>query len=201
VTDSNSSCEWPQISDLPPIAIPTFHGTVFAQLTDVGGQKLLVISSGQKVDMPLVRFHSACVFGEGIGATDCDCGVQLEAAVEAIVRDGGFVTYAWEEGRGIGIANKMAALALQQTEGINTAEAFTRLGYPPEPRSFANHVAALRQIFDGPSIRLASANPAKEAALAEAGVEVADRIKLTVPLTSERATYIAGKVLALGHHP
>jgi GTP cyclohydrolase II len=201
VTDSKSECEWPQISELAPIAIPTFHGTVFAQLADVEGEKLLVISSGKKVDLPLVRFHSACAFGEGIGATDCDCGVQLEAAVEAIVRDGGFVTYAWEEGRGIGIVKKMAALALQQTEGLDTAQAFDRLGYPPEPRRFSNHVAALRQIFDGPAIRLASANPAKEAALAGAGIKVAERIKLTVPLTSERATYIAGKVLALGHHP
>jgi GTP cyclohydrolase II len=201
LTNSNSGCEWPQISDLPPIAIPTYHGTAYAQLADVVGEKLLVISSGKKVEVPLVRLHSACAFGEGIGATDCDCGVQLEAAVEAIIRDGGFVTYAWEEGRGIGIVKKMAALALQQGEGLDTAEAFIRLGYPTEPRSFANHVAALRQIFDGPSIRLASANPAKEAALAEGGFTVTERIKLTVPLTNERATYIAGKVLALGHHP
>jgi len=201
VTDSKTGFEWPQISDLAPIAISTFHGTVYAQLADVGGESLLVISSGKKVDVPLVRFHSACAFGEGIGATDCDCGVQLEAAVEAIVRDGGFVTYAWEEGRGIGIVKKMAALALQQAEGLDTAQAFDRLGYPPEPRSFANHVAALRQIFDGPTIRLASANPSKEAALAKAGIAVTERIKLTVPLTSERANYIAGKVLALGHHP
>lgn len=201
MTNSNSGCEWPQISELPPIAIPTFHGTAFAQLADVGDEKLLVISSGKKVEVPLVRFHSACAFGEGIGATDCDCGVQLEAAVEAVIRDGGFVTYAWEEGRGIGIAKKMAALALQQVEGLDTAEAFTKLGYPPEPRSFVNHVAALRQIFGGPSIRLASANPAKVAALAHAGILVAERLKLTVPLTNERATYIASKVLALGHHP
>lgn len=201
MTDNKSICEWPQISDLPPIAIPTPHGTAFAQLACVSDQKVLVISSCQKVDIPLVRFHSACVFGEGIGAIDCDCGVQLEAAIEAVVREGGFVTYAWEEGRGIGISNKMAALALQQAEGINTAEAFAKLGFPPEPRDFTNHVIALRQIFHGPSIRLASANPSKEAALAEAGLEVVDRVKLAVPLTSERATYIAGKVLALGHHP
>ena len=201
MTDSNSGCEWPQISDLTPIAIPTVHGTVFVQLADVGGERLLVISSGKKVAVPLVRFHSACAFGEAIGATDCDCGVQLEAAVEAIVQNGGLMTYAWEEGRGIGIVKKMAALALQQAEGINTAQAFARLGYPAEPRNFANHVAALRQIFAGPAVRLASANPAKEVALAEAGITVVERVKLTVPLTSERASYIAGKVLALGHHP
>ncbi len=201
MTDSNSGCEWPQISDLVPIAIPTVHGTVYAQLADVGSEKLLVISSGKRVDVPLVRIHSACAFGEAIGATDCDCGVQLQAAIEAIVRDGGLVTYAWEEGRGVGIAKKMEALALQQDEGLNTAEAFGMLGYPPEPRGFANHVAALRQIFDGPAIRLASANPAKEAALAVAGITVTERIKLPVPLTTERANYIAGKVSALGHYP
>ncbi|WP_278247410.1 hypothetical protein [Sphingomonas jatrophae] len=184
-----------------PVAVPTAHGMVYAQLANVGAENLLVISSGKRVALPVVRFHSSCAFGEAIGATDCDCGVQLEAAIAAIAREGGVVTYAWEEGRGIGIAGKMAALALQQAEGLDTAEAFGRLGHEPEPRDFDNHVAALRRMFDGAAVRLASANPAKEAALFRAGIEVRERIKLSVPLTEERAAYVAGKVLALGHHP
>jgi GTP cyclohydrolase II len=200
VTTTSNGYEWPQFSTIPPIVIPTAHGPVFAQLATAGGSEILVITSRQRVEIPLVRFHSSCAFGEGIGATDCDCGVQLEAAVAAIVQDGGVITYAWEEGRGVGIVDKMRALALQQSKGMTTAEAFIALGHTPEPRTFANHVAALRQVFDGPSVRLASANPAKVKALEDAGIAVAERLKLDVPLTPERSAYVAGKVTALGHH-
>jgi GTP cyclohydrolase II len=201
VTNNNNLCEWPQISDLPPIFISTHHGPVYAQLAYAGHEKMLVICSEQKVEVPLVRFHSACAFGEGIGATDCDCGEQLEAAVKAIVEQGGIITYAWEEGRGIGIVDKMRALALQQAEGVDTAQAFRALGYEPEPRDFQNHLSALGQIFDGNTVRLASANPAKEAAARSAGYAVAERFILDIPLTSERRNYVSGKVSALGHHP
>lgn len=201
MANNEIKCKWPQISDLQAILISTTYGPVFAQLADVDGEKLLVFSSEQEVDVPLVRFHSACAFGEGIGATDCDCGAQLDAAVKAIIEKGGIITYAWEEGRGVGIAGKMRALALQQSDGLNTAEAFQALGYPTEPRTFSNHVAALRQIFKGQAVRFASANPAKESALLSAGFQIAERVKLEIPLPGEREDYVAGKVLALGHHP
>jgi GTP cyclohydrolase II len=139
------------------------------------------------------------MFGEALRATDCDCGVQLEAAVKAICAEGGIITYAWEEGRGLGIAGKLRAIALQQSKGIDTAEAFRILGHPPEPRSFDNHVAALRLVHDGTQVRLASANPAKVAALARAGFEVVERLTLEIPTTPERASYLEEKTTSLGH--
>lgn len=191
--------QWPIISSRRPIKLPTAWGDVFVQLAQVGGSSLLVVTSPHAVELPVIRFQSACVFGEGLRAVDCDCGVQLDAAIALICREGGVVTYAWEEGRGLGIAKKMDAIALQQAEGINTAEAFARLGVPAEPRNFDNHVSALKMIFSGPKVRLASRNAAKIAALARAGIEVAERIDLEVPTTPERNSYLASKIAALGH--
>lgn len=187
------------MSDTPAIAIQTKSGTLFAQLAKLGDQQVLIFTNGEPAEVPLVRFHSACVFGEGVRATDCDCGAQLEAAVSAILESGGVITYAWEEGRGAGIAEKMKAIALQQVEGIDTAEAFQKLGHQPEPRNFKNHVAALQKVFRGGQVRLASANPRKVEALRRAGIEVVERVLLEIPLPMEREEYLKSKIAALGH--
>lgn len=187
------------MSDTAPVAIETVSGTLFAQLAELGHQQVLIFTNGEPPEVPLVRFHSACVFGEGVRATDCDCGAQLEAAVAAIIESGGVITYAWEEGRGTGIAEKIKAIALQQAEGINTAAAFQALGHQPEPRNFENHVAALQRVFHGRRVRLASANPRKIEALRAAGIEVIERVRLEIPLPQERVEYLRSKIAALGH--
>lgn len=182
-----------------PVRIPTPHGELLAQLVELPEGNVLVYTAGEPGVVPVVRFQSACVFGEGLRAKDCDCGVQLDAAVKAICDNGGVLTYAWEEGRGAGIARKLDAIALQQKKGINTREAFEELGMPMEPRNFDNHVAALRRVFDGSEVRFASRNPAKIAALKRAGIEVSERITLETEMTGERAEYLAKKLPALGH--
>jgi GTP cyclohydrolase II len=191
--------QWPIISSRRPIRLPTAEGDVLVQLARVRSDNLLVVTSIFAVELPVVRFQSACVFGEGLHATDCDCGVQLQAATALVCREGGVLTYAWEEGRSLGIEKKMDAIALQQAEGIDTAEAFARLGMPAEPRTFENHVSALRMVFAGRKVRLASRNKAKIEALARAEIEVTERIDLDVPLTPERSSYLASKIAALGH--
>lgn len=153
--------QWPSIGGQVPVRIPTAAGEVHVQLARVSGADMLVITSAACVDVPLVRFQSACVFGEGLRAVDCDCGAQLDSAIGEICAQGGVVTYGWEEGRGLGIAAKMEAIVLQQTKGMSTADAFARLGHKAEPRDFANHIAALRLVFGGSDVRLASANPTK----------------------------------------
>lgn len=159
----------------------------------------MVFTTGEPTAVPVVRFQSACVFGEGLRAKDCDCGVQLDAAVKAICEDGGILTYAWEEGRGAGIARKLDAIALQQDRGIDTRQAFEELGIPVEPRTFDNHVAALRMVFAGSEVRFASRNREKIAALTRAGINVSERITLKTELTGERVEYLARKLPALGH--
>lgn len=191
--------QWPKIANRPPIVLPTPHGDALVQLATPNGVNMLVVTSLGAVPVPVVRFQSACVFGEGLRATDCDCGVQLDAALKLILRQGGVLTYAWEEGRGLGIALKLDAIALQQELHIDTADAFARLGQPAEPRSFANHVLALRTVFSGSEVRLASRNRAKITALSEAGIAVIERIDLEIPRTPERDEYLASKIAALGH--
>lgn len=199
MTQNTARRQWPKISSRAPVRIPTPHGDIEAQLVELPEGKVLVYTAGSPSDAPVVRFQSACVFGEGIKAKDCDCGVQLDAAIKAICDDGGVVTYAWEEGRGVGIARKLDAIALQQEKDIDTAQAFEELGMPIEPRNFDNHVAALRKVFDGSEVRFASRNPAKLAALQRAGITVSERIKLETEMTGERVEYLASKLPALGH--
>lgn len=165
---------------------------------DAHGQVLLVATTSEIPDLPVVRFQSSCVFGESFHAIDCDCGAQLDAALKLIGKEGGILIYAWEEGRGTGIVNKIRAIALQETLGVSTAQAFRDLGHQPEPRSFEAHIAALRMIFGGTHIRFASDNPHKIAALKRAGYHV-ERVRLKIAMTPERAAYLAHKREHLGH--
>ncbi len=180
------------------VTVPTPFGILRVRVIDVNGQSLLVATSEAIPDMPIVRFQSSCVFGEAFHAVDCDCGVQLDAVLKLIGEDGGILIYAWEEGRGAGIVDKLRAIALQQTRGLSTAEAYSSLGHEPDPRTFEAHIAALKKVFGGNSIKLASNNPRKIAALEEAGYTV-ERLQLEIAMTPEREAYLAHKRSHLGH--
>lgn len=182
----------------PFVLIPTPSGTLRVRVAVVNAQTLLVVTSMAIPEVPVVRFHSSCVFGEAFHAIDCDCGAQLDASLKLIGEDGGILIYAWEEGRGVGIVDKVRAIALQQVRGLSTSEAFSALGHKPDPRTFENHITALRQTFEGSHIKVASRNPQKIDALRNAGY-VVDRIKLDVAMTPQREAYLAHKRDHLGH--
>lgn len=182
----------------PTVAVPTPEGSLQVRVVLVGTQPVVVAMSETIPPIPIVRFHSSCVFGESFHAVDCDCGAQLDAARKLILAEGGFLIYAWEEGRGVGIVDKLRAISLQQTRDLTTAQAFASLGYPPEPRTFADHISALRMVFGGTRIKLASSNPLKISALEAAGYSV-ERIVLDVPMTPERKAYLEHKRDHLGH--
>ena len=99
----------------------------------------------------------------------------------------------------MGIAKKLDAIALQDSQGLNTAEAFKAIGCKPEPRDFKNHIAALRLVFSGTEVRLGSRNPHKIAALETAGFRVSERFTPETKSTDERQAYLASKIAALGH--
>jgi GTP cyclohydrolase II len=164
----------------------------------VNGQVLLIAISQTMPEVPVVRFQSSCVFGEAFHAIDCDCGAQVDATLKLIGKKGGILIYAWEEGRGTGIVDKVRAIALQQQLGQSTAEAFKALGHEPDPRTFTAHIGALKQVFNGTRIKLASSNPQKIAALEGAGYSV-ERVKLDIVMTPERKIYLAHKRDHLGH--
>ena len=144
----------------------------------------------------LVRLHSACFTGDVIGSLKCDCGPQLHAALDAM-RGGGVLLYLNEEGRGIGLANKLRAYALQD-QGFDTVEANHRVGFEDDERDFRLGAAILSAIGVG-RVRLLTNNPAKVAMLQASGIEVAERVPLAVGRGPLNEAYLATKAAKSGH--
>jgi GTP cyclohydrolase II len=148
--------------------------------------------------IPLVRLHSECLTGDVLGSLRCDCGQQLQAALELIAAaPAGVLLYLPQEGRGIGLANKIRAYALQD-QGLDTVDANLALGLPIDRRDYAAaaHILlslGLRQV------RLLTNNPAKSAALEKHGVQVVERVPLEVPPNPINREYLRTKADRMGH--
>ena len=147
---------------------------------------------------PLVRLHSECLTGDVLGSLKCDCGPQLHAAIHAIADSGwGILLYLRQEGRGIGLVNKLRAYALQD-QGFDTVDANTRLGFAVDARDFG--VAARMLILLGQrEVRLLTNNPAKVAGLAAHGVRVTERVPHALPANPHNERYLATKRDRTGH--
>ena len=147
---------------------------------------------------PLVRVHSACMTGDIFGSLRCDCGPQLDAAMRQITEAGrGVLVYLDQEGRGIGLINKLRAYALQE-RGLDTIEANLALGLPADDRNFRLAAAILRDLGVG-AIRLLTNNPEKVAQVGNAGVRVAERVPLQVPANVHNVRYLETKRVRTGH--
>ena len=147
---------------------------------------------------PVVRLHSECLTGDVLGSLKCDCGPQLHAALHAMAdAPWGVLLYLRQEGRGIGLVNKLRAYALQD-QGYDTVDANLRLGFPVEARDFAiaGRMLALLNI---PRIRLMTNNPEKVAKLEKQGVDVVERIPLALPTNKYNEQYLATKRDRTGH--
>ena len=146
----------------------------------------------------LARLHSACFTGDVLGSLKCDCGPQLHAALAAMGAEGaGVLLYLNQEGRGIGLANKMRAYALQD-QGFDTVEANHRLGFEDDERDFRIGAALLRRMGFS-AVRLMTNNPAKVAMMQAQGLDVVERVPLRVGETAENAGYLATKATKSGH--
>ncbi|HEU0045528.1 GTP cyclohydrolase II [Sphingomonas sp.] len=148
--------------------------------------------------LPLVRLHSECLTGDVLGSLKCDCGPQLDHAIARIAAEGwGVLLYLRQEGRGIGLVNKLRAYRLQD-QGFDTVDANTRLGFAVDARDFG--VAARMLLLLGQQrVRLLTNNPAKVAGLEAAGVEVAERVSHHLPPNPHNARYMATKRDRTGH--
>lgn len=146
----------------------------------------------------LARLHSACFTGDLLGSLKCDCGPQLRAALAQIGTEGaGVLLYLNQEGRGIGLANKLRAYALQD-QGFDTVEANHRLGFEDDERDFRIGAEILRRMgFSG--VRLMTNNPAKVAMMEASGIRVAERVPLRVGRTPQNEGYLATKAAKSGH--
>ena len=147
---------------------------------------------------PLVRLHSECLTGDVLGSLKCDCGPQLDAAIGAIQASGwGILLYLRQEGRGIGLVNKLRAYALQD-QGFDTVDANTRLGFAIDARDFGV-AARMLMLLGHDRIRLLTNNPAKVAGLEAAGVRVVERVAHALPPNPHNARYLATKRDRTGH--
>ncbi len=158
----------------------------------------LVLGEPQGKDNVLVRVHSACLTGDALHSLRCDCGGQLEGALRAIAEEGeGVLVYMQQEGRGIGLLNKMKAYHLQD-EGLDTVEANQRLGFVPDLRDYGIGAQILRDL--GLSrIRFMTNNLTKVVGLQGFGLEIAERIPLEVESTEENERYLKTKEEKLNH--
>ncbi|MET7679584.1 GTP cyclohydrolase II [Streptomyces sp. NPDC005423] len=170
----------------------TFHG-----LTDGREHLAVVLGEPDPGATPLVRLHSECLTGDVFGSARCDCGPQLREAVERIAERGGVLLYLRQEGRGIGLYNKLDAYALQD-QGLDTYEANAALGLPEDARDYTA-AAQMLGALGITSLDLLSNNPDKAAQLNALGVEVNDRVPTGVFTTAHNVRYLRAKVLQTQH--
>src|SRR5947207_12347447 len=175
-----------------------FHIAGYRSLTS--DEEFVVLYEGElRPDIPtLVRIHSQCLTGDVFGSTKCDCGPQLHQTLEMIQDEGrGAVVYQQQEGRGIGILNKIRAYALQD-EGADTVEANEQLGLAVDLR---NYKQCAEILFDLGlcQVKVISNNPLKLRALEEAGLEIVERVSIEVESSAPAAKYLRTKKEKMGH--
>ena len=187
---------------LPVAACEDAEIVAFRSTDDLREHVALVIGRQSGDTPPLVRLHSECLTGDILGSLKCDCGPQLDAALRAMADEAvqggwGVLLYLRQEGRGIGLINKLRAYRLQD-QGFDTVDANTRLGLPAEARDFpvASRMLGLLGVR---AIRLMTNNPAKVAALAAQGVAIAERVPHQLPPNPHNARYLDTKRDRSGH--
>jgi 3,4-dihydroxy 2-butanone 4-phosphate synthase/GTP cyclohydrolase II len=183
-------------------ALPTSHGTfrAFAYRNDLDGMEHVALTAGEVDDGEpvLVRVHSECLTGDVFRSFRCDCGEQLEQALSAIQREGrGVLLYMNQEGRGIGIANKLLAYQLQD-QGKDTVEANIELGFPPDLRDYGIGAQILVDLGVR-KLRLMTNNPRKIVGLTGYGLAVVERVPVEVTARAENIHYLRTKKDKLGH--
>jgi len=186
-------------------ALPTAFGTFDMHLyeSSLDGSHHVALCMGMREgalakESPLVRVHSECLTGDVFGSLRCDCGSQLKAAMSAIAKEGrGVILYMKQEGRGIGLANKLKAYALQD-KGLDTVEANEALGFAPDLRDYGIGAQILMDL-GVTSLRLLTNNPRKIVGLEGYGLHIAERVPLKMPRTSLNARYLDTKREKLGH--
>ena len=182
-----------------PSQFGDFRAVVFKNEIDFVDH-IALVRGEIKRDVPtLVRVHSECLTGDAFGSLRCDCGEQLQTALKLIQEEGvGVLLYMRQEGRGIGLVNKIKAYGLQENEGLDTVEANERLGFPPDMRDFGVGAQILANL--GVSrMRLLTNNPSKRAGLEGYDLEIVDQIPLEAQPNEENFEYLRTKREKLGH--
>jgi len=199
-----SNCAAPRLAKIAEADFPTQFGRFRIYGFEGGAgdhaEEAIALAMGSLLDdsPPLVRIHSQCLTGDVFHSLRCDCRAQLEIALKSIAREGrGLLIYERQEGRGIGLLNKLRAYELQD-HGADTVEANERLGFESDLRSYELPAAILRY-FGLRSVRLLSNNPEKVTAVENAGIEVAERVPCLAAVLDTREAYLRTKKEKMGH--
>jgi GTP cyclohydrolase II len=170
----------------------------FTGLTDAQQHVALELGQPDASGLPMVRVHSECLTGDVFGSERCDCGPQLREAVERITGHGGYVLYMRQEGRGIGLYDKLDAYALQD-RGLDTYDANLALGHQADERDYTS-AAQMLHALGASRIELLSNNPDKGAQLARLGITIAKQVPTALHLNETNAAYLATKAERGGHN-
>jgi len=176
-------------------SLPTKYGHFKIQSFKENNKEHLVIFTPFIPEVPYVRIHSECLTGDALGSLKCDCGEQLEFALKTINKKGGFIIYLRQEGRGIGLFNKVNAYALQD-KGLDTVEANHQLGFEADMRDFSI-VEKILKHFNIKQIILLTNNPKKEFAFKE--IKVIKRVPIKIKPNPFNKNYLQTKKEKLGH--
>ena len=180
------------LENMPPTQIVAFRAV------DDGQEHVALVIGAFGGRPPLVRLHSECLTGDVFGSLKCDCGPQLREALRIIgTSGGGVLLYLRQEGRGIGLANKVRAYGLQD-RGLDTVDANRRLGFADDERDYG-HAAAMLRALGVDEVRLLTNNPQKVDGLEAAGIKVAERVPHQMPTNPHNADYLAIKRKKSGH--
>lgn len=182
--------------------LPTRFGAfeIYGFRNEVDGEEAIALVRGEIpfTGRPLVRIHSQCFTGDTLHSLRCDCGDQLEQALERIGEaDQGILIYQMQEGRGIGLMNKLRAYALQD-RGVDTVEANLQLGFEADERDY-RFCAEILRFLGADQVRLMSNNPDKINGLLDAGIRVVERVPLIVPSNPLVSGYLRTKKEKMGH--
>ncbi len=176
-----------------------FKAVVYSNSVDNLDHLALVKGDISKVDRVLVRVHSECLTGDVFGSSRCDCGLQLNAAMKMIDEEGcGILLYMRQEGRGIGLVNKLKAYCLQDEEGVDTVEANHMLGFKSDLREYGIGAQILRDL-GVKKMAILTNNPKKIVGLEGYGIEVVERLPLEMPASKENKEYLMCKRDRMGH--
>jgi GTP cyclohydrolase II len=177
--------------------VGTLHVYAFGPHEEDNVLCIEVKQDGAPLPDPIVRVQSACYTAEIFRSTDCDCHEQLHTSLQTVFREGGFLVYMICDGRGAGLLTKIRGLALGDSEGLDTHDAYQRLGVDIDPREY-DRVAAVLHDRGVERLRLLTNNPRKVIGLESAGIAV-ERLDLQIPPTPDSWPYLATKRSKMGH--